>query len=262
MFFFAYGAQCSYLIIIGDTLSVVIEHWGDYSEDARDTIRPLAIVITSVVLVLPLSLIKDMARLGRTSFLSLLAVGWIVVIVVVRSLTGVTEDLQPTGSDEDIPVISKNFFPSIGIIAFAFVCHHSCFLVFNSLQNNTQTRWKRTTRTSLSVSLTACLLLAVAGYLTFRGRTEGDLLVNFSKTDQLMNVTRALFAVTMVLTYPMEIFVRHVAVLCLRLRRLRLRRLVACLLLLVFLVRRRRCPGTPCTPCCTRGSKSPTCNTS
>lgn len=41
----------------------------------------------------------------------------------------------------------------------------------------------------------------------------GDLLENYCKTDDLMNVARLCFAVTIMLTYPLECFVvRHVSI--------------------------------------------------
>ena len=41
----------------------------------------------------------------------------------------------------------------------------------------------------------------------------GDLLENYCKTDDLMNVARLSFAVTIMLTYPLECFVvRHVSI--------------------------------------------------
>lgn len=174
-------------------------------------VRRLTIFSVAVTCILPLSLIRDMSGLARTSLMSLMAVGWIVFVVVARSFTGVGEARVPvTDEEEHISIVSKNFFPAIGILAFAFVCHHSSFIVYNSLRDNTRRRWEKTTNISIAVSVCACLLLSITGFLTFRNLTQGNLLNNYAMDDNLMNVTRMLFAMTMVFTYPMEIFVaRH-----------------------------------------------------
>jgi len=93
---------------------------------------------------------------------------------------------------------------------FAFVCHHSSFIVYNSLKDGTNKRWSIVTHTSLLISLGLCILLAVSGYLNFQTNTKGDILNNFSYDNTAINVARALLALTMVFTFPMENFVvRH-----------------------------------------------------
>lgn len=132
-------------------------------------------------------------------------------VVMFRSFTGTGSAARPSTEEEArVTIVAGNFFPAVGVVAFAFVCHHSCFIVFNSLkvsccwcccwngtqtvplllggvctvphllwvhvlycdaQDNTQARWRKTTAISVGSALTACLLLAVPGYLTFRGLT-------------------------------------------------------------------------------------------
>lgn len=160
--------------------------------------------------ILPLALIKNMSKLANTSFMSLVAVGWIIFVVFGRSVTTVLDAKVPHAEEKTMHVVGANFFPAIGIMAFAFVCHHSSFIVFNSLSNNTAARWERVTRLSVGASLGACILLGTTGYLTFRELTKGNLLNNYALDDHVVNVTRLLFSLTMVLTYPMESFVaRH-----------------------------------------------------
>lgn len=78
------------------------------------------------------------------------------------------------------------------------------------MQNNTTARWALTARISVWISVTVSVVLAVSGYLQFRGLTQGNVLNNYALDDELVNFTRVVYAITMVLTYPMEIFVaRH-----------------------------------------------------
>jgi len=122
------------LIIIGDTVGLVITHMMDTAVTA--TTRRVIIGVTATVVILPLSLVKNMAMLSRSSAVSIGAVLWIVGFVVIKAIVGVGDDVVvPTTSEErQVHVVSTNFFPAVGVIAFAFVCHHSCFIVFNSLK--------------------------------------------------------------------------------------------------------------------------------
>lgn len=124
---------CS-LIIIGDTVTQVLSHWD--GEPVTQTTRRLVIVGVAIVFVLPLALVKNMAKLAKTSALSITAVVWIVGVVFVRSFTGVTDDVPvpTTDAETELKVFNDNFFPAIGAISFAFTCHHSTFIVFNSLE--------------------------------------------------------------------------------------------------------------------------------
>ena len=90
-------------------------------------------------------------------------------------------------------------------MAFAFVCHHNSFVIFTSLKNPTQKRWNTTTHASLIISVFWSMWLAIAGFFNFQQETEGDILNNFSYNNSTINFARALLALTMVFTYPMEL---------------------------------------------------------
>ena len=89
----------------------------------------------SVGLVLPLALLKNMAVLSKTSAVSLLCVIFIICVVIANAATPSPDTVLPRpGVQSELLFIDVNFFPAIGIIAFAFVCHHNSFMIFNSLK--------------------------------------------------------------------------------------------------------------------------------
>ncbi|RWS12242.1 amino acid transporter-like protein [Dinothrombium tinctorium] len=102
---------------------------------------------------------------------------------------------------------SDGITEAIGIIAFAYMCHHNSFLLYESLENPTQTRWNRVTHISLAISCMIVLTFGIAGYVTFTGFSQGDLLENYCLTDDLSNLIRLFFTITIMLTYPIECFV-------------------------------------------------------
>jgi solute carrier family 38 (sodium-coupled neutral amino acid transporter), member 11 len=178
-------------------------------------LRRVILAAAAVFGVLPLSLFRDMSNLAKTSFLSLVAVAWIVCVVMVRSVGGAPESVLPSSeADRAMHAVNKDVFPAIGVIAFAFVCHHNSFIVFNSLKEPTVGNWAKTANWSVTISVVASCVLALFGYFQFRELTDDNLLNNYAITDELVNVTRLLYACTMVLTYPLEMFVSRHCISC------------------------------------------------
>ncbi|XP_052037107.1 putative sodium-coupled neutral amino acid transporter 11 isoform X3 [Apodemus sylvaticus] len=100
-----------------------------------------------------------------------------------------------------------NAIQAVGVMSFAFICHHNCFLVYGSLEEPTVAKWRRIIHTSILVSVFICVLFATCGYLTFTGFTQGDLFENYCRSDDLVTFGRLCYGITVILTYPIECFV-------------------------------------------------------
>ncbi|KAG0652418.1 Vacuolar amino acid transporter 2 [Hyphodiscus hymeniophilus] len=57
------------------------------------------------------------------------------------------------------------------------------------------------------ISMLACLLMALAGFLTFGSKTEGNVLNNFPTDNIMVNIARLCFGLNMLTTLPLEAFV-------------------------------------------------------
>ena len=192
-------------------MSIVVAQWAGTTVTASPYLKRVVLVSLSIGAVLPLALLKNMAALSKTSFLSLAAVVVILSVVVNKSIVGAGDAPIPvTQSEMALRFIDSKFFSAIGVISFAFVCHHACFIVFNSLRDNTEERWAKTIHYTLLTATTVMWILAVCAFLTFRGIIKGSFLTNYSYTDPVCNFMRCLFAIAQTLTYPIELFVaRH-----------------------------------------------------
>jgi hypothetical protein len=67
------------------------------------------------------------------------------------------------------------------------------------VQERTLESWRVTSVASVAASVLTSTVLAMSGYLRFRGLTQANLLNNYSVHDHLVNVTRLAYALTMVL---------------------------------------------------------------
>jgi amino acid permease len=205
MAMFAYGAQIAYLVILGDTVPVVLHYI--FPELFVD--RIIVMIIIASVIILPISLLKDMSALSFTSLISILAdVILIIIVVIVAPPTAHKEGLSI--HVDDLRIMNTTVFAGIGTFSFALICQHNSFLVFKSLKVPSSENWLFVTYASILSALFLCFSFAITGYLNFLDETKGDLLKNFPDDSNSIGFARVLLAICMILTYPMECFVsRH-----------------------------------------------------
>eukprot|EP00924_Labyrinthula_sp_SR-Ha-C_P003805 snap_masked-scaffold_3-processed-gene-5.11-mRNA-1 protein AED:0.32 eAED:0.32 QI:76/1/1/1/0.33/0.25/4/18/449 len=195
-----FGAMCVYLIIIGDTLTPVFNSMLDQNYS-----RQTYIFLSSLLFILPLALVKNMAKLNKSSFISISAAALIVAIFAFKS----PADADSQGIEFEYTFAKVTVFSGIGTMSFAFVCQHSTFIVFNTLREPTFRNWTKVGKLSVGVSFLISFLFAAFGVFTFGPSIKPDPLLNL-EPGGMANLSKVLLAATMILTYPMENFVvRH-----------------------------------------------------
>ncbi|GAA6054147.1 hypothetical protein JCM3770_003219 [Rhodotorula araucariae] len=212
-FAFAFGGMCAFCVILGDTIPrVLLSLVGPDSSPIVSFFisRPVVTTILTVGISYPLSLYRDIEKLSHASALALVSMVVIVISVGVRGPS--VEDALKGDPSQRWTVIDSGFFEAIGVISFAFVCHHNSLLIYGSLRTPTLDRFAHVTHVSTTLSVIACLCMSTSGFLVFTDRTQGNILNNFSEDDLLINIARACFGLNMFTTLPLEAFVcREVA---------------------------------------------------
>ncbi|CAM9262966.1 unnamed protein product, partial [Discosporangium mesarthrocarpum] len=207
-FVVAFGAMCAYLIVIGDTIPEIALASGATSTAFTD--RAAVILVFAIFFILPLAALKDLKKLSYSSFLSILADALLICIVVFTG-PAASRSVEDIDRSQVGAFIRPTLFNGLGTISFAYVSHSSSFLLYRSLKKQDVEAWTSVTDTSISISWFMGIVLALAGYLSFANTTQGDILNNFSTEHGSASVARGFLAVTMVFTYPMEMYVaRHV----------------------------------------------------
>ncbi|KAH9176293.1 amino acid transporter [Lactarius sanguifluus] len=208
-FSFAFGGMCAFGIIIGDTIPHVIlsifPNLPSVPVLSLFADRRFIIVLCTVGVSYPLSLYRDIHKLSIASSFALC--GMIIIVGSVIFEGPLVSPLLKGDPSKRFSLIEPGIFQAIGVISFAFVCHHNSLLIYGSLKTPTLDRFATVTHVSTALSFVACATMAIAGYLVFTDRTQGNILNNFSPSDTLINIARFCFGLNMFSTLPLELFV-------------------------------------------------------
>ncbi|KAI4610829.1 hypothetical protein J4E80_007858 [Alternaria sp. BMP 0032] len=205
---FAFGGMVAFCVVVGDTIPRVLDSMFPSLADMPFlwllTNRRAIMILLILGISFPLSLYRDISKLAKASGLALVSMTIIIVTVVTQAFR-VPAELK--GQLRGNLIIRPGIFEAIGVIAFAFVCHHNSLLIYGSLRKPTIDRFTRVTHYSTSISLVACLVMALTGYLTFGDKTLGNVLNNFPNDNLMVNIARLCFGLNMLTTLPLEAFV-------------------------------------------------------
>ncbi|CAK7263280.1 hypothetical protein SEPCBS57363_000479 [Sporothrix epigloea] len=206
---FAFGGMVAFGVIVGDSIPHVLTAvWpGLHDVPVLGMLadRRAVIVVCTLAVSYPLTLYRDIAKLAKASTFALVSMVVIIVTVVVQ---GAMVPADERGSfSRPLLTVNSGIFQAIGVISFAFVCHHNSLLIYGSLKTPTIDRFSRVTHVSTAVSMVACMLMALAGFLTFGDKTLGNVLNNFPVDNTMVNIARLCFGLNMLTTLPLEAFV-------------------------------------------------------
>ncbi|XP_018585728.1 sodium-coupled neutral amino acid transporter 2-like [Scleropages formosus] len=236
------GAMSSYLFIVKYELPVVIqaflgikESTGEWYLDGDNLV-----LLVSLVIILPLSLLRNLGYLGYTSGFSLLCMVFFLVVVIYKKFQipcplpleqdAVNATLNTTVSkmaayflehvnnatDYSDDVCAPKYFVfnsqtvyAVPILTFAFVCHPAILPMYEELKDRTQKKMQNVANVSFLTMFIMYLLAALFGYLTFSDNVESELLHTYSKVykfDVVLLVVRLAVLTAVTLTVPVVLF--------------------------------------------------------
>ncbi|KAI5286816.1 hypothetical protein KEM52_001854 [Ascosphaera acerosa] len=205
---FAFGGMIAFCIIVGDTIPHVLTALFPKLEHipilSLLTNRRACIVIFIMGVSYPLSLYRDISKLAKASAMALVSMLVIVVAVITQGF-GVPPEAR--GDYKGYLIIHGGLTQAIGVISFAFVCHHNSLLIYGSLKKPTLNRFALVTHYSTGISMCLCLVMAMGGFLSFGSKTAGNVLNNFPPDNLIVNIARLCFGLNMLATLPLEAFV-------------------------------------------------------
>uniref|UniRef100_A0A8C8AAY4 Putative sodium-coupled neutral amino acid transporter 11 n=1 Tax=Otus sunia TaxID=257818 RepID=A0A8C8AAY4_9STRI len=179
-FLYPFIAMISYNIITGDTLTKVFQRIPGVGPDNILTDRHFIILLTTIIFTLPISLYRDIAKLGKVSLISLILTIVILIIVMVRTVTF---------SPQVMLLFALSFKLLLLTFESAGLRSGSTGILFRPKSENAWIFAKSNA-------------VQAVGVMSF-----GDIFENYCRDDNLATFGRFCYGVTVILTFPLECFV-------------------------------------------------------
>ncbi|XP_033941771.1 putative sodium-coupled neutral amino acid transporter 8a [Pseudochaenichthys georgianus] len=166
------------------------------------TDQHFALVLLCLLLILPLSIPKEISIQKYISVLGTVAATYLAIAIIVKYHTtpSVIVHIAPlyTGG------ISSwaSMFSVIPTICFGFQCHEASIAIYSSMENQRLSNWVFISVVSMIFCLIIYSLTGVYGYLTFGKDVKADILMSYSSDDVLMIIARLLFGLSIITIYP------------------------------------------------------------
>uniref|UniRef100_A0A8C5HAV1 Sodium-coupled neutral amino acid symporter 2 n=1 Tax=Gouania willdenowi TaxID=441366 RepID=A0A8C5HAV1_GOUWI len=202
------GAMSSYLYIVKYEFPLVIQAFTG-ANDEWYTNGNYLVLLVSLFIILPLSLLRNLGYLGYTSGLSLLCMVFFLIVVIIKKFQipcPLPDDLDAVNETLSKPkyfVFNSQTVYAVPILTFAFVCHPAILPMYEELKEKMQ----GVANVSFLAMFIMYLLAALFGYLTFHlGPELLHTYSRFYKSDVLLLIVRLAVLTAVTLTVPVVLF--------------------------------------------------------
>ncbi|XP_041930048.1 putative sodium-coupled neutral amino acid transporter 7 [Alosa sapidissima] len=201
---YTFGTCIAFLIIIGDQLDKLIGAIAKESEAGVNahwyTDRKFTIAMTAVLVILPLSIPKEIGFQKYASALSVIGTWYVTIVVIVKYIwpdPEVTPGYIPTRPSDWTAV-----FNAMPTICFGFQCHISSVPVFNSMRRRDIKPWGGVVTVGMIICLFVYTGTGVCGFLSFGSNVNQDVLMSYPSNDVAVAIARAFIVICVVTSYP------------------------------------------------------------
>ena len=173
-FLYSYGCLVAYIKIVDDNFASAIE--GITGTNLNEHFITGSTFLLSATIILPLSLMRDMALLERFSFLKIVIV--VCILATVISLYPTTHRSDGGTFQTHWIDVQPGVIQSLGTFVFAFVSHHVVHLMYASLKPElrTESNWRFVSTLAMVLSTTLSIALALSVYVTFWEQASSNIL--------------------------------------------------------------------------------------
>lgn len=207
-FLFPFLCCISYGIAVIQNIQIVAIYY--LPESLLFTSRYFIYSIPTLFLVFPLSTFKHIAFLDKFSCLSIVFVLFYTIVLFIKSFEYSKKAVvTPNIYEFNRPGMAQSF----SILSFAFCCQQNMLPIYNSLYSKTENKTKYISAVSLTFVFFLYVLFSIIGFFTFSGQVYDNIFAQYCSSDHLINLTRIIFVITILLTYPIQMFaVREVII--------------------------------------------------
>ncbi|XP_063044197.1 putative sodium-coupled neutral amino acid transporter 8 [Engraulis encrasicolus] len=174
--------------------------------------------VMCLLIILPLSIPKEISIQKYTSVLGTLAATYLAVAVIVKYYVAEdhSADLEPEHSEGLASWASM--FSVVPTICFGFQCHEACIAIYSSMENKKLSHWIFISVVSMLFCLLIYTLTGVFGFMTFGRVVASDILMSYPGNDVTMIIARLLFGFSIITIYPIILLLGRSVILSLLIR--------------------------------------------
>ncbi|XP_018423560.1 PREDICTED: putative sodium-coupled neutral amino acid transporter 8 [Nanorana parkeri] len=178
------------------TMNGVGENFQPWYLDPRLTMSLLCLLV-----ILPLSIPKEISFQKYTSILGTLAAGYLTVVIIVKYYLMEHTVFRKHEYTSNVSSLAS-MFSVIPTICFGFQCHEACITIYSSMRNKCLSNWVAVSVVSMLICLLIYSLTGIYGYLTFGEGVAADILMSYPGNDVVVIIARLLFAISIITIYP------------------------------------------------------------
>ncbi|KAK0545763.1 hypothetical protein OC846_004818 [Tilletia horrida] len=214
-----FGVSIGYLIICGQLMPQVVISFTKALHRDIHSIPDFLLdrstwILVLMVLLMPFCFLRRLDSLRHTSYLSLLAVLYLVVIVLSYALRpSMRATLPPRKGEIHLIRFDSSLISIFPVFVFAFTCAQNVFPVFNELKRNTEKRVNRVIGAAVGTAgfvymITRTLDLQIVGgfgYATFGSAVADNIITMYPSTNLFVCFGRLSMVTLTLFSYPLQI---------------------------------------------------------
>ncbi|KAJ1023570.1 hypothetical protein NDA16_003187 [Ustilago loliicola] len=205
-----YGVSISYLIICGQLMpQVIVSFFRAFHRDVHEI--PIMFldrsfwILALIILLIPLCFLRRLDSLRHTSYLSLLAVFYLVIIVLHYSFSSEAKASLPPKGQVEMIALSYHTVSIFPVFVFAFTCAQNMLPVYNELFHNVEGRVNTAIGSSIGTGGVVYLIVGVLGYLSFGSNVGDNIIAMYPSTSFFVCFGRVSIIILTIFSYPLQV---------------------------------------------------------
>ncbi|KAF4124428.1 Amino acid permease [Geosmithia morbida] len=197
-----FGVGVSYMIIIGDLMPGVVLGFNSGADQVPYLVDRHFWITAFMLLVIPLSFLRRLDSLKYTSLISLVSIGYLIVLVIYHFAH------DPHADPSQIRVIewasAVETLSALPVVVFAYTCHQNMFSILNEIQDNSPSSVVGVVGSSIGLAAVIYIVVSITGYMTFGNAVVANI-ISMYPTGVASTIGKAAIVVLVLFSIPLQV---------------------------------------------------------
>lgn len=184
-----------------------IQDFYDKSIWSKFWFKSTVMIGTSIIVILPLNIQKNISKLRYASFVGIVSLVVIALVLIIQLPEYIVYNLKQPETHINILNFNMNlyFFKATGTLFYAYSCHYGVYPIYQKLKDNSDDRINKVIIRAIVIVSLFFIVVGIVGYLTEPNHTH-DLIIKrnniFEGVDYIMTVCRLLVVLVLFAKIP------------------------------------------------------------